>query len=320
MDPMGFEDQVSITVEDEEILSLDSEVNSYPSNPEQFEVFAKNGMTIIDEENTEHEVIKKCFLNGMEQFGKNTNVVAIHRNSNSSFTGKARKETFRIFSEAVAKKSGGDANIKYAWYGASRDEICEIMSHGFSRLRKPENGQEPYGLGVHLSPQNFPSDGVSSSVMDQYGFRHVLLCRVILGNTELVRPGSEQFQPSSNEFDSGVDNLSSPRRYIIWSPYMNSHIFPEYIVSFTAPGREVSRTRVVRPNSPYMKFVSLLSMLSNFLPRSRMVLIFKYHSEYQANKISRIQLIRRLRQLAGDKLLTDVIKFYRNKQIEARTR
>ncbi|GFZ21250.1 hypothetical protein Acr_29g0004120 [Actinidia rufa] len=239
MDPMGFEDQVSITVEDEEILSLDSEVNSYPSNPGQFEVFAKNGMTIIDEENTEHEVIKKCFLNGMEQFGKNTNVVAIHRNSNSSFTGKARKETFRIFSEAVAKKSGGDANIKYA---------C-----------------------------------VSSSAMDQYGFRHVLLCRVILGNTEPVRPGSEQFQPSSNEFDSGVDNLSSPRRYIIWSPYMNSHIFPDYIVSFTVPVREVSRTRVVRPNSPYMKFVSLLSMLSNFLPRSRMVLIFKYHSEYQVS-------------------------------------
>lgn len=49
---------------------------------------------------------------------------------------------------------------------------------------------------------------------------------------EEVRFGSKQFKPSSSEFDSGVDNLSKPTRFIIWEAYMNSRIFPSYVVSF----------------------------------------------------------------------------------------
>lgn len=47
--------------------------------------------------------------------------------------------------------------------------------------------------------------------------------------------GSEQCHPSSEEFDSGVDNLSAPRKYIVWSTHMNTHILPEFVVSFRAP-------------------------------------------------------------------------------------
>lgn len=61
-----------------------------------------------------------------------------------------------------------------------------------------------------------------------------MLCRVILGKMEQISEGSKQFHPSSEEFDSGVDNLADPRRYIIWSSYMNSHILPTFIVSFKA--------------------------------------------------------------------------------------
>ncbi|KAH7856857.1 hypothetical protein Vadar_006315 [Vaccinium darrowii] len=53
---------------------------------------------------------------------------------------------------------------------------------------------------------------VLSSIMDDYGLRHVLLCSVVLGKLEEVSTGSRQFQPSSNDFDSGVDNLSTPTR------------------------------------------------------------------------------------------------------------
>ena len=74
-----------------------------------------------------------------------------------------------------------------------------------------------------------------SSEVDEYGLRHVLLCRVILGDMEVVSPGSNQFHPSSQKFDSGVDNLADPRRYIVWSAYMNSHIFPIFMISFKAP-------------------------------------------------------------------------------------
>lgn len=71
--------------------------------------------------------------------------------------------------------------------------------------------------------------------MDRDGLRHLLLCRVILGKPELVHPGSEQFHPISEDFDSGVDSLSSPKKYIVWSTHMNTHVLPEYVVSFRAP-------------------------------------------------------------------------------------
>lgn len=60
----------------------------------------------------------------------------------------------------------------------------------------------------------------------------MLLCRVILGNMEQVSPGSQQKYPSSNEYDSGVDDCLNPKRYVVWSSYLNTHIHPEYVVSF----------------------------------------------------------------------------------------
>lgn len=71
--------------------------------------------------------------------------------------------------------------------------------------------------------------------VDKDGLRHLLLCRVLLGKPEVVRPGSEQWHPSSEEFDSGMDNLTSPKKLIVWSTHMNTHILPEYVISFRAP-------------------------------------------------------------------------------------
>jgi len=62
--------------------------------------------------------------------------------------------------------------------------------------------------------------------------RHALLCRVILGRSELVEDGTEQCYPSSEKYDSGVDSFSAPSRYIIWSNRMNTHVLPAYVVSF----------------------------------------------------------------------------------------
>lgn len=72
---------------------------------------------------------------------------------------------------------------------------------------------------------------------DENGDQHVVLCRVILGASELVAYGSDQFHPSSEEFDTGVDDLVSPRRLIVWSTHMNTHILPLYVVSFRLPPR-----------------------------------------------------------------------------------
>lgn len=63
----------------------------------------------------------------------------------------------------------------------------------------------------------------------------MMLCRVILGNMELLYPGSQQSYPSSEKFDSGVDDLENPSHYIIWHMNVNTHIYPEYVVSFRMP-------------------------------------------------------------------------------------
>lgn len=72
---------------------------------------------------------------------------------------------------------------------------------------------------------------------DENGEQHMVLCKVIAGASELVKPPSEQFHPSSEHFDTGVDDLLAPKRLIVWSTHMNTHILPLYVVSFKLPPR-----------------------------------------------------------------------------------
>lgn len=72
---------------------------------------------------------------------------------------------------------------------------------------------------------------------DENGEQHVVLCQVITGASEVVKPPSEQFHPSSEHFDTGVDDLLAPKRLIVWSTHMNTHILPLYVVSFKLPPR-----------------------------------------------------------------------------------
>ncbi|XWS63662.1 hypothetical protein CRYUN_Cryun06bG0120400 [Craigia yunnanensis] len=233
MNQVAVEDQVSVTIDYEEISDAMSESNEIDS-ADSFKFFLENGLAKIHESTLEDSIIRKSFFSGMGQNSllvEKTKIVAIHKNLNSSWSGKARTQSFRVFSKAVADKCGGDANVKYVWYGASRDEIFEIVKHGFSCYRKVAGNRDCYRHSISLSPAKFSIDSVLSS---ETGLRHLLLCRVILGKQEVVTD-SNQFLPSSPEFDSGVDDLSAPRKYIVWSAYMNSHILPCYIISFEAP-------------------------------------------------------------------------------------
>ena len=76
---------------------------------------------------------------------------------------------------------------------------------------------------------------VKRCVADKDGVRHLLLCRVILGRSELVHPCAEQCNPSCEDYDSGVDSFSEPKKYIIWSSRMNTHVLPAYVISFRVP-------------------------------------------------------------------------------------
>lgn len=65
----------------------------------------------------------------------------------------------------------------------------------------------------------------------------MVLCRVIMGRMEVLPHGSNQSFPSSNCYDSGVDDLENPRQYVVWNMNMNTHIYPEVVVSFKASSR-----------------------------------------------------------------------------------
>lgn len=76
---------------------------------------------------------------------------------------------------------------------------------------------------------------VSYSDFHEDGIIRMMLCRVIMGNVEVVLPGSKQFQPSNESFDSGVDDPQNPKRYIIWDANVHKQIYAEYAVIVNVP-------------------------------------------------------------------------------------
>ncbi|WCJ36072.1 Inactive poly [ADP-ribose] polymerase RCD1 [Euphorbia peplus] len=66
-----------------------------------------------------------------------------------------------------------------------------------------------------------------------------------------------------------------------------------------------------------MPFPALFSALSKFLPPPTVNLLANCHKDLKEKKISRQELIRRVRQIAGDRLLIAVIKSFRTKQVKS---
>ncbi|RDX74928.1 putative inactive poly [ADP-ribose] polymerase SRO5, partial [Mucuna pruriens] len=258
------------------------------------------------------ESVRTIFIGSLG--GLKPEVVDIRRNAHSSVMAQARAQSFQIFAHAMAKLRDGNANLKFAWYGASgEEEIADIVQHGFGPA---------HSNGLH-------------------GLRHLLLCRVILGKTEVVPRGSNQCCWSSEEYDSGVDDLSDPKEYVIWSNRINTHVLPEYVLSFRLPSSKglvfhcfivsvvcfvvtlpvldfVGHVKIgeplrFRPKSPWVPFPALVLMLSKILPQRDVAFIAKSHMDYIEKRISRHEMIQKVRLIAGDKLLLSVIKAFRAK-------
>ncbi|KAL1564960.1 putative inactive poly [ADP-ribose] polymerase SRO5 [Salvia divinorum] len=260
-----------------------------------------------------HGIITKKFVSSLSGSGFDAKVEGIHRIDVSSFTNRAKLQSFCIYSKAVEMKCNGDANVKHAWFGASKSDINAILSHGF--CLPTSNGT--HGYGVYLSPVDQPIESLALGTADEDGLMHMLLCRVIMGKMETVLLGSDQYNPSCEEFDSGVDDLSSPRKYIVWSSRMNTHILPEYVLTFKASSNHREKQRHLQtprvPKSDWMPFPSLIAALSKFLPRDAIESISKFHSDYRKQKVTRHEMIQRVRHIAGDELLMAIIKSYRSK-------
>ncbi|GMH09180.1 hypothetical protein Nepgr_011020 [Nepenthes gracilis] len=174
--------------------------------------------------------VREIFLRGMSSVS-GANVIEIHNISGSLQQG--RMELFLKQIE-ITKKYRGYANVQFAWLASSKESLPGIMTYGLGYFGLAK-AKSVYGIGVHLTAENCSGMSANCCDVDENGLLHMVLCRVILGNMELIRPGSKQFHPSCEIYDNGVDDLQSPKHYIVWSTNISTHIFPEYVVSFKAP-------------------------------------------------------------------------------------
>jgi len=157
---------------------------------------------------------------------------------------------------------------------------------------------------------------LASSSADENGTRHMLLCNVLMGKMEVIPAGSKQMYPSSEEFDTGVDNLEAPRRLVVWSAFMNSHIFPIHIVSFKVPSFHVllrNQISELKKHGP-ISVAALFPVLVKFLGPTKKALMEKIFDDLRKCKITRLQLVKSLRRVVGDdQLLIAIIESYRDK-------
>ncbi|MED6220389.1 hypothetical protein PIB30_044329 [Stylosanthes scabra] len=267
-----------------------------------------NGFVKLEEHEAAYELIKTRFLNSLGVSA--SEVVAIHRNVCGSVVAQAKVQSFHIWERGVAKLRGGNANVKYAWFGThGENDVQDIVSNGFGYH---------HGQRLVFSADHSPLQSVKRCVADKDGLRHLLLCRVILGQSELVDlSNNKQCNPSSQDFDSGTDDFFHPKNYIIWSTRVNTHVLPAYLISFKVPSFEEvieKSEEPLKPSSPWMPFPSLISVLSKVLPPNDIAIISMLYKNHKDNKISRHELIQKVRRIAGDKLLIAVIKSYKAKK------
>lgn len=149
-----FSDAGDSTGPDQDSVVSDSESGISGPSMEQLE-WINEGLVKLVEEDKIYDLIKRRFVTGLGLLGPQTTVSAVYKNSHSTHIGQARLHTFQIYSQAVEKKNGGSANVKYAWLGASKDQINSILGYGFSHCNKPESSQF-LGCGIYLSPDNHP--------------------------------------------------------------------------------------------------------------------------------------------------------------------
>ncbi|XP_074574505.1 inactive poly [ADP-ribose] polymerase RCD1-like [Curcuma longa] len=254
----------------------------------------------------------------------NASITSIHKCLYSSPARNSRMKAFQMQVEAT-RAARGHANVKFGWLPTTLTDLAVIVAHGFGRTNHELLGAAACGFGLHLSPPHSPLRScVLSEVDDVDGEGHVVLCRAVMGNMEEVAAGSLRYHPSSSEeFDSAADDLASPNWYIVWSTHMNTHIIPEYIVSFRfseqSQGTEGSRRRTMRSSSPKsstveisrMSFSKLFAEIVKSLPPSMKKALEITYSQYKGGNLSKEAFIRYLRSTVGDKLLTSSIRSVR---------
>ncbi|KAG0456878.1 hypothetical protein HPP92_024666 [Vanilla planifolia] len=264
-----------------------------------------------------YKVVERLFLSGIKKYIRDVVVTSIHRCSPSTPSGKSRLLSVRLHKSATLK-ARGRANVKFGWYGTSATDITTIMSYGFRQPNSGRLGSSAHGVGIHLSPLYSPFSSATLSETDEDDEKHVFLCRVIMGNPEEVPAGSTQDQPSNNSFDTAVDSFVNPNWYVVWSTHMNTHIVPEYIVSFKSselrhgPGKLLGMHKLSAVAD--LSFPTILAEMGSFLPFSKTQALEILYNRYKVGRISKETFMKHIRLIMGDNLLIAFVRRSRSKR------
>lgn len=279
------------------------------------------------------ESARKMFLEGFVEDLK-VEIFDVKKCSGSFF--EARRKLFETQVE-ITRKVRGKANVAYAWCVANGDATAGVL---FRAHNGPKLGV--YGYGVHLAALHSAHKSAMICDVDENGLKHMVLCRVILGNQETLQIGSKQFHAKDNSFDTGVDDLQNPNCYVIWNMDMNTHIFPECTISFKTPqtpkGNPVvqeSRLDISRvttnnqsnssaktgsstpkdPKSPWMPFSKLFEAISEKVTPHEMRSVHVHYDSFRAKKMNREEFINKLRSVIGDQILRSTISSLQSKHV-----
>ncbi|CDY31694.1 BnaA05g08530D [Brassica napus] len=282
-----------------------------------------SGLKPADEEEVDVEAVKEKFVLGMATLG---DVELLNAYRFSGDITKARQSLFNKQAD-ITKSRRGDANIRYAWVPVKKKLLSSVMKHGLGVGGKFIK-KSKYGVGVHLTAADCPYFSATHCDIDENGVRHMVLCRVIMGNMEPLGGGDRaQFFTGGEEYDNGVDNVLSPKHYLVWNMNVNTHVYPEFVVSFkllsipNAEGGLLSENsrltlegakgsvsngtgRVTNGDksagSALMPYPLLFNAISSKVAQEEMDLITSDYQQLREKKISREEFSRKLRVIVGD--------------------
>ncbi|KAL6642620.1 hypothetical protein ACP70R_020801 [Stipagrostis hirtigluma subsp. patula] len=299
------------------------------------------------------EAVEKLLLQGMGAAIGPKDIIGVYRTPVLDDCGQSRYNLFKK-QEHITGCHRGNANVRYAWLACSKSTVHEMMLNGVLQVHKPIKCPA-YGNGTLLAPANRSDTCVNYSDVDENGIIHMMLCRVVMGNVEIVHHGSKQHRPSSDYFDSGVDDLKNPQHYIVWDMNLNSHIYSEFVVTIKLPSK-IKDSLVTQedchnssdvslvlnssspdcmseemnqraspalggrcaapmlgdsmeraPSSPWMPFSMLFAAISTKVSPESMGLVISCYEEFKSKKISRADLVKKLRHIVGDRVLVSTI-------------
>ncbi|CAN6311744.1 unnamed protein product [Urochloa humidicola] len=299
------------------------------------------------------EAVEKLLLQGMGSVIGSKNIIGIYRTPILDDCGQLRYPLHQKQVQVIGCHRG-NANVRYAWLACSKSTVHEMMLNGVLQVHKPIKCPA-YGEGTLLTPAGRSDTCVKYSDVDENGIVHMMLCRVIMGNVEIVHPGSKQHRPSSDTFDSGVDDLKNPQHYIVWDMNLNRHIYPEFVVTIKLPSKTkdslvtqedcqnssdvslvlnssspdctseemnleappalgggcadpmLGDSMEKAPSSPWMPFSMLFAAISTKVSSENMDMVIGCYEEFKSKRISRAELVKKLRHVVGDRVLISTI-------------